>query len=177
MFTLCVGCPFNSQGKTSGLTEPDCPKRQTLLRPGCSRSVWLEERAATQVPSVAYGAELHPCSRSTQRVMARRPKNMPKPTEQKVRVPSQGDHPQNRRATSQGPSGGLCASKTDGVLALSVQVAYVLASVFLLYHVTVHTNNMPFHLNGTFRAPAVFSFVLLPSSFYFSWSFLAVSYL
>ena len=63
------------------------------------------------------------------------------PRGRQCEYPSQGDHPQNWRATSQGPAGALYVFNTDGILALSAHVAYacVLAGVFVFFYETILT--------------------------------------
>ena len=67
------------------------------------------------------------------------PRTDQKPTGRQCEYPSQGDHPQNWRATSHGPAGALNVFNTDGILALSAHVAYVFAGVFILYYETMLT--------------------------------------
>ena len=119
------GRPQNLTARTA-----DAPQRK------CSRSARLEERAATRVPSVAHGAGVQGGSRSTRRIQGRRPKS---PRGSQCEYPSQGDHPQNWRATSQGPAGALYVFNTDSILAFSAHVAYVPAGVFILYYETMLT--------------------------------------
>ena len=61
------------------------------------------------------------------------------PRSRQCEYSSQGDHPQNWRATFQGPAGALYVFNTDGILALSAHVAYVPAGVFILHYETMLT--------------------------------------
>ena len=138
---------FNPQGQTSGLkgTVPrtGLPKTADTPQRKCSQSARLEERAATRVTSVAHGAGVQGDSRSTRRIQGRATREPTRsPRGRQCEYPSQGDHPQNWRATSQGPAGALYTFNTDGVLAFSVHIAYVPAELFLLYYVTLLTCHM-----------------------------------
>ena len=72
---------FKPQGETKGLkgTVPrtHCQKGRHNFRAGCSRSARQVVWATTRVPSVAHGAVLHACSRSTNASKGRRPRNRP----------------------------------------------------------------------------------------------------
>ena len=109
---------FNPSGRDLGSDgrRPQNRTARTADAPQrkCSRSARRMERAATREPTRS-------------------------PRGRQCEYPSQGDHPQNRRATSQGPAGALHVFNTDGILALSAHVAYVPAGVFILYYETMLT--------------------------------------
>ena len=114
------------------------PARQTLLSASALAARRLEERAATRVPSCdprGRGAKWLTEHAAHPGAATREPTRSPRGRQ--CEYPSQGDHPQNWRAASQGPAVARYVFNTDGIFALSAHVAYVLAGVFILYYETM----------------------------------------
>ena len=92
-------------------TTADTPQHE------CSRSAWLEERAATRVPSVAHGASLQLAHGASSTSVAPTQEPAKPPRGRQCEHPSRGDQPQNWRATSHGPAGqapnNMSAEKTS----------------------------------------------------------------
>ena len=105
VFSPCAGCLFNPQVQTSGLkgNSPQNRKATTAVTP---------QRECSQ-----------------QQIQGGDPRTGQSPRGRQREHPSEGDHPQNWRATSPRPAGDGHTFNTDDVLALLVNVAYVLAGV------------------------------------------------